>query len=102
MFFRNRKLMILGSLEPVKPRIRECVKFGNLDVVKRWGREDAEARNHELVVARTSEDGRFGNLSGSVRESGTETRTNLRRKWKPIRESVKSVVRELHEKTFTN
>jgi hypothetical protein len=65
MFFRNRKLMILKSLEPVKPRIRECVKFGNLDAVKRWGREHAEARNLELAVARTSEDSRFGNLSGT-------------------------------------
>jgi hypothetical protein len=57
--------MILGSLEPVKPRIRECVKFGNLDVVKRWGREHAEAWNLELAVARTSEDSRFGNLSSA-------------------------------------
>jgi hypothetical protein len=57
--------MILGSLEPVKPRIRECVKFGNLDVVKRWGCEHAEARNRELAVARTSEDSRFRNLSGT-------------------------------------
>jgi hypothetical protein len=57
--------MIFGSLEPVKPRIRECVKFGNLDAVKKWGREHAEARNLELAVARTSEDSRFGNLSGT-------------------------------------
>jgi hypothetical protein len=63
MFFRNRKLMIFGSLELVKPRIHECVKFGNLDAVKKWGREHAEARNLELVMARTSEDSRFGNLS---------------------------------------
>jgi hypothetical protein len=65
MFFRNRKLTIFGSLEPVEPRIRECVKFGNHDSVKRWGRENAEARNLELAMARTSEDGRFGNLSGT-------------------------------------
>jgi hypothetical protein len=57
--------MILGSLEPVKPRIRECVKFENLDAVKRWSREHAEARNLELAVARTSEDSRFRNLSGT-------------------------------------
>jgi hypothetical protein len=31
MFFRGRKLTIFGSLEPVKPRIHESVKFGNLD-----------------------------------------------------------------------
>jgi hypothetical protein len=49
--------MIFGSLEPVKPRIRECVKFGNLDAVKKWGCEHAEARNLELAMARTSEDG---------------------------------------------
>jgi hypothetical protein len=29
------------------------------------GREHAEARNLELAMARTSEDGRFGNLSGT-------------------------------------
>jgi hypothetical protein len=61
--------MIFGSLEPVKPRIRECVKFGNLDAVKKWGCEHAEARNLELVMARTSEDNRFGNLSGTQFES---------------------------------
>jgi hypothetical protein len=37
--------MILGSLEAVKPRIRECAKFGNLDSVKKWSHEHAEARN---------------------------------------------------------
>jgi hypothetical protein len=57
--------MIFGSLEPVKPRIRKCVKFENRDSVKKWGREHAEARNLELAMARTSEDGRFGNLSGT-------------------------------------
>jgi hypothetical protein len=57
--------MIFGSMKPVKPRIRECVKFENLDVVKKWGREHAEARNLELVMARTSEDSRFVNLSGT-------------------------------------
>jgi hypothetical protein len=30
-FFRGRKLTIFGSLEPAKPKIRESVKFGNLD-----------------------------------------------------------------------
>jgi hypothetical protein len=64
--------MILGSLELVKPRIRECVKFGNLDVAKRWGCELAEARNRELAVARTLEDSRFGNLSGT--RSGSQAR----------------------------
>jgi hypothetical protein len=65
MFFRNRELTIFGSLEPVKPQIRECVKFGNRDSVKKWGREHVEARNLELAMARTSEDGRFENLSGT-------------------------------------
>jgi hypothetical protein len=60
MFFRGREFTIFGSLEPVKPRIRECVKFGNLDLVKKWGHEHAEARNLELSMERTSEDGRFG------------------------------------------
>jgi hypothetical protein len=55
--------MIFGSLEPVKPRIRECAKFGDLDSVKTWGHERAEARCLELSVARTSEDGQFGSLS---------------------------------------
>jgi hypothetical protein len=51
MFFRGREFTIFGSLEPVKPRIRECAKFGNLDSVKRWGHEHAEARNLELSMA---------------------------------------------------
>jgi hypothetical protein len=55
--------MIFGSLEPVKSRIRECAKFGDLGSVKTWGHEHAEARCLELLVARTSEDGQFGNLS---------------------------------------
>jgi hypothetical protein len=63
MFFRSRKFKIFGSLEPVKPRIRECAKFVNLDSVEKWSHEHAEARNLELLMARTSEDGRFGNLS---------------------------------------
>jgi hypothetical protein len=63
MFFRGRELTIFESLEPAKPRIRECAKFGNLDSVKKWGHEHAEARNLGLSMARTSEDGRFGNLS---------------------------------------
>jgi hypothetical protein len=63
MFFRSREFTIFGSLEPVKPRIRECAKFGDLDSVKKWGHEHAEARGLELSVARTSEDSQFGNLS---------------------------------------
>jgi hypothetical protein len=51
MFFRNMKLTIFGSLEPVKPRIRECVKFGDRDSLKKWGREHAEAWNLELAMA---------------------------------------------------
>jgi hypothetical protein len=56
MIFRNKKLTIFGSLEPVKPRIRECAKFGNLDSENKWGREHVEARNLELAMARTSGD----------------------------------------------
>jgi hypothetical protein len=71
--------VIFGSLEPMKPRIREYAKFGGLDSVKKWSHEHAEARSLELSRARTSEDGRFGNLSraefgscarGHVRTSG--------------------------------
>jgi hypothetical protein len=65
MFFRNRKLTIFGNLEPVKPQIRECMKFGDRGSVKKRGREHAEDRNLELAMARTSEDGWFGNLSGT-------------------------------------
>jgi hypothetical protein len=57
MFFRIREFTIFGSLEPEKPRIRECAKFGNPDSVKKWGHEHAEARNLELLMARTSENG---------------------------------------------
>jgi hypothetical protein len=63
MFFRGREFTIFESLEPVKPRIRECAKFGNLDSVKKRGHEHAEARSLELSMARTSEDSRFGDLS---------------------------------------
>jgi hypothetical protein len=63
MFFRGREFTIFRSLEPVNPRIRECAKFGNLDSVKKGGHEHAEAWSLELSVARTSEDGQFGNLS---------------------------------------
>jgi hypothetical protein len=35
MFFRNKKLTTFGSLEPVKPRIREYMKFGDRDLVKK-------------------------------------------------------------------
>jgi hypothetical protein len=76
MFFRNRKLTIFGSLEPVKPRIRECVKFGNFDSVKKWSRKHAEARNLKLAMARTSEDGRFGNLSRT--QFGSHVRRHAR------------------------
>jgi hypothetical protein len=78
MFFRGREFTIFGSLEPVKPRIRECAKFGNLDSVKKGGHEHAEARSLELSMARTSE------------------------KRRPVRESVEDPVREFHVKTFTN
>jgi hypothetical protein len=57
MFFRNRELKIFGGLEPAKPRIRECVKFGDRDSVKTLSREHAEARNLELAMAQTSEGG---------------------------------------------
>jgi hypothetical protein len=60
--FRGREFTTFGSLEPEKPRIRECAKFGNLDSVKKWGHERAEARSLELSMARTSEEGQFGNL----------------------------------------
>jgi hypothetical protein len=48
MFFRGREFTIFGSLEPVKPRIRECAKFGNLDSVKKGGHEHAEAQSRAV------------------------------------------------------
>jgi hypothetical protein len=57
MFFSNREFTIFGGLEPAKPWIRECVKFGDRDSVKTWSREHAEAQNLELAMARTSEGG---------------------------------------------
>jgi hypothetical protein len=51
MFFRSREFAIVGILEPVKPQIRECAKFGSLDSVKKWSHEHAEARNLELSMA---------------------------------------------------
>jgi hypothetical protein len=86
----------------MKPRIRESVKFGDLDSVKKWGHEHAEARNLELATARTSEDGRFGNLS---RTSSGVTREEMHepmKKRRPIRESVGDPVQESRVKTFTN
>jgi hypothetical protein len=63
----------------VKSRIRKCAKFGNLDSVKKWGHEHAEARNLELSIARTSEDGRFGNLMKTL--FGTQARGHARTSW---------------------
>jgi hypothetical protein len=63
VFQGGREFTIFGSLEPVEPRIRECAKFGDLDSMKKWGLQRAEARSLELSMARTSEDGRFGNVS---------------------------------------
>jgi hypothetical protein len=76
MFFKGRKLTIFGSLKPVKPRFRECVKFGDLDSVKKWGHEHAEARSLKLAMARTSKDGRFGNLSRT--QFGSHARRHAR------------------------
>jgi hypothetical protein len=60
----------------MKPRIRGCVKFGNLDSVKKWGREHVEAWNLELAMARTSGDSRFGNVSGT--QFGSHARRHAR------------------------
>jgi hypothetical protein len=76
MFFRSREFTIPGSLEPVKPRIRECAKFGDLYSVKKRSHEHAEARNPELSMARTSESGQFGNLSRA--EFGSQAREHAR------------------------
>jgi hypothetical protein len=76
MFFRCREFAIFGSLELVKPRIRECAKFGNLDSVKKWDHDHAEARNLELSMARTSEDDRFGNSSKT--QFGSHARRHAR------------------------
>jgi hypothetical protein len=78
MFFRSGEFTIFGSLEPVKPRVRKCAKFGDLDSVKKWGHEHAEARGLELSVDRTSEDGKFGNLSSSRAEFGSCMRGHAR------------------------
>jgi hypothetical protein len=59
-----------------EPRVRKCVKFENLDSVKKWGREHAEARNLELAMARTSGDGRFGILSRT--QFGSHARRHAR------------------------
>jgi hypothetical protein len=91
MFFRSSVFTIFGSLELVKPRIRECAKFENLDSVKKWGHEHAETRDLELSMARTSENGRFGNLSrtkfgsqarGHARTSGG-AKANSGNCWRP-------------------
>jgi hypothetical protein len=89
-------------MEPVKPRIRESVKFGDLDSVKKWGHEHAEARNLELAMARTSEDGRFGNLSRTQFGSRAQGHARTNEEARPIRESVEDPVRESRVKTFTN
>jgi hypothetical protein len=57
----NSRFSEAWSLRSLKSAKR--AKFGNLDSVKKWGDEHAEARNPELSMARTSENGRFGNLS---------------------------------------
>jgi hypothetical protein len=52
------------------------VKFGDLDSVKKWGHEHAEAQSLELAMERTSGDGRFGNLSRT--QFGSHTRRHAR------------------------
>jgi hypothetical protein len=103
MFFRDRKLTIFGSLGHEKPRIRECVKFGDRGSVKRWSHEHAEAQNLELAIARTSEDGWFGNLSGT--QFGTHARRHSRTNGEAKAEIGNlsgDPVRESHVKPFTN
>jgi hypothetical protein len=68
--------MIFGSMGPAKPRIRKCVKFGNLDSAKKLSHEHAKAQNLKLAMAGTSEDGRFGNLSRT--KFGDHTRRHVR------------------------
>jgi hypothetical protein len=102
MFFRGRKFTIFGSLEPVKPRIRECVKFGNLNSVKKWGHGHAEARTSSWRWRKLR---RMAD-SGICREPSSEvTREDMHepmKKRRPIRESVEDPVRELRVRTFTN
>jgi hypothetical protein len=86
----------------VKPRIRECAKFGNLNSVEKWGHGHAEAWNLELAVVRTSEDGRFGNLWRTQFGSHAQNMHEPMKKQRPIRESVEDPVRGLRVKTFTN
>jgi hypothetical protein len=70
--------------------------------VKQWGHEHAEARNLELAMARTSEDGRFGKLLRT--QFGSHARGHVRtgREARPIRESAEDPFRESRGKTFTN
>jgi hypothetical protein len=102
MFFRGRKLTIFGSLEPAKPRIRECEKFGNLDSAKKLGHEHAKARNSSWQwreLRRTTDSGICrGPSSGVTREDMYEPM----KKRRPSRESVEDPVRESRVKTFTN
>jgi hypothetical protein len=76
MFFRSREFTIFGGLEHVKPQIRECAKFGNLDSVKKWSHEHAGARDLEVSMARTSENSLFENLSRA--EFGSQARGHAR------------------------
>jgi hypothetical protein len=106
MFFRSREFAIVGILEPLKPRIRECAKFVNLDSVKNWSHEHAEARNLELSMTRTSENGRFENLSraefgsqtrGHARTTG-EAKTNSGNGWRPCLGASREDIHEPGEK----
>jgi hypothetical protein len=106
MFFRSREFAIVGILEPVEPRIRECAKFGNLVSVKKWSHEHAEARNLELSMARTSENGRFENLSraefgGQARghaRTSREAKTNPGNCWRPCSGVSREDIHEPGEK----
>jgi hypothetical protein len=102
MFFRDRKLTIFGGLEPVKPQIHECVKFGDRGSVKRCVTNmqkpgTSSWRWRELRKMADSGICR-GPSSGVTREDMHEPS----KKRKPIRESVEGLVRESHAKTFTN
>jgi hypothetical protein len=86
----------------VKPRIRECAKFGNLDSVKNGVTNmqkpgTSSCRWREL--RRTADSGiRRGPSSGVAREDMHEPMEKRR----PIRESIEDPVRESRVMTFTN
>jgi hypothetical protein len=84
--FRSSEFTIFGSLEPEKPRIRECAKFGNPDSVKNGVtnmRKTGISNCRWLELRRTPDSGICHGLSSGVRRVDMREPANSGNCWRP-------------------